>query len=100
MATIVVGDVHGNLAGLKDLLDQIRGDSARGNTIVFLGDYIDRGPNTKGCVDAILGFQREVRAEVICLLGNQDELVEVTPKNIRIRKRILAANLRPKRQSE
>ena len=31
---------------------------------------------------------------------NDDELVEVTPKNIRIRKRILAANLRPKRQSE
>ena len=31
---------------------------------------------------------------------NDDELVEVTPHNIRIRKRVLAANMRPKRQTE
>jgi diadenosine tetraphosphatase ApaH/serine/threonine PP2A family protein phosphatase len=73
MATIAVGDVHGNLAALNDILDQIRGESARGDTIVFLGDYIDRGPDAKGCVDAILGFQRDVRAEVVCLLGNHED---------------------------
>jgi GTP-binding protein len=31
---------------------------------------------------------------------NDDELVEVTPKSIRLRKRILAANMRPKRSAE
>ncbi|MGH9370454.1 MAG: hypothetical protein ACRD15_02850, partial [Vicinamibacterales bacterium] len=31
---------------------------------------------------------------------NDDELVEVTPKNIRLRKRVLAANMRPKRSAE
>jgi GTP-binding protein len=31
---------------------------------------------------------------------NDDELVEVTPKNIRLRKRILASNMRPKRSQE
>ena len=31
---------------------------------------------------------------------NDDELVEVTPKNIRLRKRILAGNMRPRRSSE
>ena len=73
MATIAVGDIHGNLSALNDLLDQIRGESAEGDTVVFLGDYIDRGPDTRGCVDAILGFQRHVRAEVICLLGNHED---------------------------
>ena len=73
MATIAVGDIHGNLEALTDILDQIHGEGGRGDTIVFLGDYIDRGPDTKGCVDAILGFQREVEAEVVCLLGNHED---------------------------
>ena len=73
MATIAVGDIHGHLAALDDILRQIRGESTSGDTIVFLGDYIDRGPDTKGCVDAILGFQRSVSAEVVCLLGNHED---------------------------
>lgn len=40
---------------------------------MFLGDYIDRGPDAKGCVDAILGFRRETSAEVVCLRGNHEE---------------------------
>ena len=73
MATIAVGDIHGNRLALNDILVQIRSEAAAGDTIVFLGDYIDRGPDTKGCVDAILGLQREVKAEVVCLLGNHED---------------------------
>jgi serine/threonine protein phosphatase 1 len=73
MATIAVGDIHGNRPALDDMLVQIRSEVAAGDTIVFLGDYIDRGPDTRGCVDAILGFQREVEAEVVCLLGNHED---------------------------
>jgi serine/threonine protein phosphatase 1 len=73
MATIAVGDIHGDLAALHDILDQIHGESGRGDTIVFLGDYIDRGPDSKGCVDAILGFQHGAEAEVVCLLGNHED---------------------------
>ena len=73
MATIAVGDIHGNLEALTDILDQIHDEVAQGDTVVFLGDYIDRGPDTKGCVDAILGFQRAVDAEVVCLLGNHED---------------------------
>jgi serine/threonine protein phosphatase 1 len=83
MATIAIGDVHGNLAALSDILDQIRGESARGDTIVFLGDYIDRGPDARGCVDAILGFQRDVRAEVVCLLGNHEDWLLRTLRDYR-----------------
>lgn len=73
MATIAVGDIHGNLEALTDLLDQIREECGRGDTIVFLGDYIDRGRESRGCVDAILQFERSVAAEIVCLLGNHED---------------------------
>ena len=73
MATIAVGDIHGNLPALQDVLSQIRDEGGPGDTFVFLGDYIDRGPDTKGCVDAILSFQRQVEAEVVCLIGNHED---------------------------
>src|SRR6476660_3264477 len=73
MATIAVGDIHGNLLALHDILGQLRGAAAAGDTIVFLGDYNDRGPDSKGCVDAILEFQQEVSARVVCLRGNHEE---------------------------
>lgn len=73
MATIAIGDIHGNRRALNDTLDQIRGEVADDDTVVFLGDYIDRGPDTKGCIDAVLAFQRDVRAKVVCLLGNHED---------------------------
>jgi serine/threonine protein phosphatase 1 len=73
MATIAVGDIHGNLAALDDLLVQIRDECGRGDAIVFLGDSIDRGRDARGCIDAILEFQRTVAAEVVCLRGNHED---------------------------
>ena len=73
MATIAVGDIHGNLAALNDILDQIRDQIGQRDTIVFLGDYIDRGPDSRACVDAILAFEQTVRAEVVCLRGNHED---------------------------
>ena len=73
MATIAIGDIHGHRPALEDLLGQIAGEVAAGDTVVFLGDYIDRGPDSKGCVDAILEFRNEVHAEVVCLLGNHED---------------------------
>jgi serine/threonine protein phosphatase 1 len=73
MSTIAVGDIHGNLAALDDLLRQLRAEVDEHDTVVFLGDYIDRGPDSKGCVDAILDFQREAVVEVVCLRGNHED---------------------------
>src|SRR5437763_16211960 len=73
MRTIAVGDIHGNLAALNDVLRQIRGELASGDTVVFLGDYIDRGPDTRGCIDAVLAFQHDVTANVVCLVGNHED---------------------------
>ena len=73
MATVAVGDIHGNLAALVDLLGQLRTQLAEGDVVVFLGDYIDRGPDSRGCVDAILTFRDESRADVVCLRGNHED---------------------------
>ena len=73
MATIAVGDIHGNLAALDDLLAQLRSEVRSGDVVVFLGDYIDRGPDSRGCVDAILAFRDESVADVVCLLGNHED---------------------------
>ena len=73
MPTIAVGDIHGNLAALHDLLACLRAGIGEDDTVVFLGDYIDRGPDVKGCIDAILGFGQEVANQVVCLRGNHED---------------------------
>ena len=47
-----VGDIHGCLKALKDLLGQL--PVKDGDEVVFLGDYIDRGPDSKGVLDYLL----------------------------------------------
>jgi serine/threonine protein phosphatase 1 len=83
MATIAVGDIHGNLRALDDLLAQIRSEIREGDNVVFLGDYVDRGPDSKGCVDAILGFRRSVAANVVCLCGNHEDWLLRTRRDYR-----------------
>ena len=78
MATVAVGDIHGNLAALLDLLGQLRTEVADGDVVVFLGDYIDRGPDSRGCVETILTFRDESRADVVCLLGNHEDWLKRT----------------------
>jgi serine/threonine protein phosphatase 1 len=83
MATIAVGDIHGNLAALTDILDQIRPAAGSGDTVVFLGDYIDRGPDSKACIEAILRLKRESQAEVVCLMGNHEDWLLETMRDHR-----------------
>jgi serine/threonine protein phosphatase 1 len=73
MATFVIGDIHGNLVALNDLLQQVTPLLGRDDTLVFLGDYLDRGPDARGCVDRILDLQRRTAANVATLLGNHED---------------------------
>jgi serine/threonine protein phosphatase 1 len=55
-----VGDIHGRLDLLDAILGQIETDAARGShaerrTLVFLGDYVDRGPDSRGVVERLIG---------------------------------------------
>jgi serine/threonine protein phosphatase 1 len=73
VATFAIGDIHGNLAALDDLLTQILAELSAADTVVFLGDYIDRGSDSKGCIERILRFQKETPATVITLIGNHED---------------------------
>jgi serine/threonine protein phosphatase 1 len=73
MATIAIGDVHGNLRALTDLLERIAPEVGDTDTVVFLGDYVDRGPDSRGCVNRILEFSEAIRAQVVALLGNHED---------------------------
>ena len=73
MATIAIGDVHGELEPLTDVLAQIEGDLCSDDTVVFLGDYIDRGPRSMECIERILEFSAATPSKVVTLLGNHEE---------------------------
>ena len=67
-----VGDIHGCLFNLKKLLAGIEIDYGR-DCIYFLGDYIDRGSDSRGVIDFIIDLKRG-RNNVFCLSGNHEEL--------------------------
>jgi len=69
-----IGDVHGCLSRLEDLMLRIDIDEQE-DTLVFVGDYIDRGPDPKGVIDYILEMRRTVK-RVICLLGNHEQMFQ------------------------
>lgn len=68
-----IGDIHGCLDKLLDLLNLIDWDP-EDDTLVFIGDYIDRGPDSAGVIEHILGM-RHWSDRIICLLGNHEQLL-------------------------
>jgi serine/threonine protein phosphatase 1 len=68
--TCVIGDIHGCHAALTILLEKI---GQRADTIVLLGDYVDRGPDSKEVVTTILALQKR-HPRVVPLMGNHDFL--------------------------
>jgi hypothetical protein len=71
--TIVVGDVHGCLEELKELLDKVKFQQGT-DRLILAGDLTDRGPDTPG----VLTYAKSIGAEAV--LGNHDE------KHLRYRK--------------
>jgi serine/threonine protein phosphatase 1 len=72
--------VHGRLDLLDALLGMIANDlndnppSSR-PALIFLGDYIDRGPDSRGVVDRLLELSRGNQANVHCLKGNHEQVL-------------------------
>src|SRR5436190_20525021 len=65
---LAIGDVHGCSRALDLLLTDL--DPRDGDTVVTLGDYIDRGPDSKGVLDRLLGLHRAGR--LVALRGNHE----------------------------
>ena len=71
MSLIAIGDIHGCPKSLDALLARI--DPSPDDHLVFVGDYIDRGPNSKAVIDRLL----ELREKVPCtfLRGNHEAMM-------------------------
>lgn len=68
-----VGDIHGQRAMLEDALALIEADGGRDARVVFLGDFVDRGPDSAGVIETLSRGQAEGR-DWVCLLGNHDRM--------------------------
>ncbi len=87
-----IGDIHGCLAELDALLDRIAADgdsadlensvspndagdqAAVAPQLIFLGDYVDRGPDSKGVIDRLIALKK-ARPESVFLKGNHEAIM-------------------------
>jgi serine/threonine protein phosphatase 1 len=73
-----IGDIHGRLDLLETLLDRIAFDDERRGaaktTLVFLGDLMDRGPDSRGVIDRLMRLSNSSQPCVF-LMGNHEELL-------------------------
>jgi serine/threonine protein phosphatase 1 len=68
---IAIGDIHGCSVAFRTLMNAIQPTPL--DTLVLLGDYIDRGPDSRGVLDQVL--QLTERCQVVPLLGNHEEML-------------------------
>jgi serine/threonine protein phosphatase 1 len=73
MKTFVIGDVHGRRAQLNALIEMLP-RKAETDTLVFLGDLIDRGADAPGVVGDVLELKSSNPERVICLRGNHEQM--------------------------
>ena len=80
---IAVGDVHGQLKMLEDLINQVK--PTQDDQVVFLGDYIDRGPDSKGVIDYLIQFDQKL-PQTIFLRGNHEQMFLDALVDLKVRK--------------
>ena len=68
-----IGDIHGCFDKLQSLLAKIHIDFAR-DSLVFLGDYVDRGPDSFEVVEYLTGLKRRY-PQIVFLKGNHEEML-------------------------
>ncbi len=69
-----IGDIHGSFDRLQELMQKIPIDFTE-DTLVFIGDYIDRGPGSVEVVNYLIGLKKRV-PEIIFLKGNHEDMLE------------------------
>ena len=69
-----IGDIHGSFDKLQDLMQKIPIDFTH-DTLVFIGDYIDRGPSSVEVVDYLLDLKKRVPG-IVFLKGNHEDMLE------------------------
>lgn len=67
---VVVGDIHGEYERLSKLLHTLQKFDRR---VIFVGDYVNRGPDSKGVIQALTEL-KQLKPDTTFLLGNHDNL--------------------------
>lgn len=71
MRRYVIGDIHGCSQALHGLIEEISPGAE--DQLIFLGDFIDRGPDSRGVVDQVIELRRRTR--VVALRGNHEVML-------------------------
>ena len=71
----------GPFSALEDLLAKVLPALSPSDVLVFLGDYIDKGPDVRGCLDRIIAAIKEAPCPVVALLGNHEQAMLRTWKD-------------------
>jgi len=71
--TFAIGDIHGCIDPLNRMIDRVEAYAPEG-TVVFLGDYIDRGSDSKNVLDRIIAGTADPW-RWICLKGNHEDMM-------------------------
>jgi serine/threonine protein phosphatase 1 len=66
--TIAIGDIHGCVQALDAIVEAIQ--PTRDDRLVLLGDYVDRGPDSRAVIDRLL--ELDSRCQMVPLLGNHE----------------------------
>lgn len=70
--TFAIGDIHGDLDALRALVDKLP-SITKDDTLVFMGDYVDRGPRSRDVVRVVRRLDEELGCNVVCLRGNHED---------------------------
>ncbi len=74
--TYAFGDIHGCLTQLEELVRLCETNAGESRMkFIFLGDYIDRGPNSRGVVEFLIRLQDSMPDHVVCLKGNHEDML-------------------------
>jgi serine/threonine protein phosphatase 1 len=68
---LAISDIHGELELFNKLLEKVEYDASE-DQLILLGDYVDRGPDSKGVVDRVMELKKQ---GAIVLRGNHDEMM-------------------------
>ncbi len=75
--TIAIGDIHGCSTALDTLIEAI--DPGADDLLIPLGDYVDRGPDSRGVIDRLLALA--ARCSLVPLLGNHELMLLAAVKD-------------------
>ena len=80
---LIVGDVHGMIGPLQALIDELA--IQPGDTLVFVGDLIDKGPDSAGVVRYVEHLRHDSACKVVVVEGNHEDRMRRYLRNYRVR---------------